>query len=127
MIVKATVFVYDPTSGPNSIGLVHDDCERVISRDLVQLPAAGLAHRHVCEASHTANVQNNLHMYRKFPNLDISNEFDIACSNQTAGSNNLQMYSECDEEDVHDPTPLRTSLFGSFNSCVDSERTCQQI
>ena len=69
----------------------------------IVLPNAGFAHRHVCEASHTANVHtlnlfdmqnsylntlqttgsNNLHMYRKYPNLHIS--------------------SEIDEEDVHDP------------------------
>ena len=38
---------------------VHDDCE-LMPRDLMQLPAAALAHRHVCEASHTANVQNKI-------------------------------------------------------------------
>ena len=74
------------------------DCEHVISRDLVQLPAAGLAHRHMCEASHTANVENNLHMYRQLPNLHISNEFYIACPNQTAGSN-MQMFCESDEDE----------------------------
>jgi len=86
------------------------DCEHFTSlvfspqraSDLEQLPAAGLAHRHVCEASHTANVQNNLHMYRKIANSNISNEFDIAGSSQTAGLNNLQMYSECDIESVED-------------------------
>ena len=51
----------------NSISFLHHDCEHVISRDLVQLPAAGFAHRHVCEASHTAthdyHSESNMHMH----------------------------------------------------------------
>ena len=69
-----------PTPGPDP-SLVHDYCEHTFSRDLMQLPAAGPALRHVCEASHSAITQDNLHVVRQFPNLQISSESEQVQAN----------------------------------------------
>ena len=70
----------EPTPGPDP-SLVHDYCEHTFSRDLMQLPAAGPALRHVCEASHSAIAQDNLHLVRQFPNLHISCESEQVQAN----------------------------------------------
>ena len=68
------------TPGPDP-SLVHDYYEHTFSRDLMQLPAAGPALRHVCEASHSAIAQDNLHLVRQFPNLHISCESEQVQAN----------------------------------------------
>ena len=89
----------------------------------MQLPAAGFAHRHVCEASHTANVHTlnlidlQISNSNNLQTAGSNNLFDMQNSNsntlQTVGSNNLHMYREYPnlhissefEEDVHDSPP----------------------
>jgi hypothetical protein len=70
----------EPTPGPDP-SLVHVYCEHTFSRDLMQLPAAGPALRHVCEASHSAIAQDNQHLIRQFPNLHISSESEQVQAN----------------------------------------------